>query len=148
MKECSICKEKKDYSEFNKRSTSKDGFQNLCRVCSNNKSRKNYSANKDVMKKQISKNKEKYKIELQKFIFDYLSNHPCVHCNETDPVVLEFDHLRDKETNVSTAIKNIWSIARIKTEISKCQILCANCHRRKTAKDQKWFTYVLSESSR
>jgi hypothetical protein len=28
---------------------------------------------------------------------------------------------------------------RILAEIAKCQVRCANCHRRKTARDFKWF---------
>jgi hypothetical protein len=29
--------------------------------------------------------------------------------------------------------------ARILEELQKCDVRCANCHRRKTARDFKWF---------
>ena len=71
-------------------------------------------------------------------IAQYLETHPCVDCGESDPVVLHFDHVRgEKIENVSNmARKNIWS--KVEKEIEKCEIRCANCHMRKTAKQFKW----------
>ncbi len=62
---------------------------------------------------------------------DYLLEHPCVDCGETDPQVLEFDHCGEKRSNISEMLsQTVWSaIAR---EISRCVVRCANCHRRKT----------------
>jgi len=68
------------------------------------------------------------------FVWEWKRTHPCVDCGEADPVVLDFDH-RDRKTKFKTL--NIMShrgasIETIKTEIAKCDIRCANCHRRKT----------------
>ena len=41
--------------------------------------------------------------------------------------VLEFDHLRDKEFDVSTHLT--CSFERIMNEIAKCEVVCSNCHR-------------------
>ncbi len=57
-------------------------------------------------------------------------------CGEDDIIVLDFDH-RDQKTkkfNLAEAISGGISMSRIKTEIEKCDIVCANCHRRRTAK--------------
>src|SRR5208282_6320972 len=54
----------------------------------------------------------------------------CERCGEDDPVVLHFHH-RDpsqKEIDLGRAVTNGWSIVRMKTEIVKCDVLCANCH--------------------
>jgi hypothetical protein len=69
----------------------------------------------------------------QAFIVDYLRTHPCVDCGERDIVVLEFDHLRDKTASVSRLLAAN-SIRRIQQEIAKCEVVCANCHRRRTAR--------------
>jgi 5-methylcytosine-specific restriction endonuclease McrA len=63
----------------------------------------------------------------------YLASHPCVVCGEPDIVVLEFDHLHDKTANISDLIHQNVPLKRLIEEIEKCQVLCANCHRKKTA---------------
>lgn len=69
----------------------------------------------------------------------YLCNHPCVDCGESDPVVLEFDHVRGvKDTNVANLISGAGRMQRLMDEIAKCDVRCANCHRRKTHRLNEW----------
>ena len=51
---------------------------------------------------------------------------------ESDPVVLEFDHLRDKRWNISHMATGNFPWITIESELVKCEVRCANCHRRKT----------------
>ena len=44
-KTCSCCKEIKPLSDYSKNKTTKDGFQNTCRSCANERSRKYYKQN-------------------------------------------------------------------------------------------------------
>ncbi len=71
----------------------------------------------------------------------YLSIHPCVDCGETDIRLLEFDHVRGHKTaNISRLLTQgrNWSI--IEAEIAKCEIRCANCHRKCTSeRDGDWW---------
>ncbi len=67
------------------------------------------------------------------FIRDYKKTHSCVDCDNSDHRVLEFDHLRNKKFNVSSMVR-CYSIEKIKEEIGKCDIVCANCHRIRTWK--------------
>jgi hypothetical protein len=56
----------------------------------------------------------------------------CRVCGEDEVVALDFHH-RDpaqKEANVQTAIARGWGRERILKEISKCDVLCASCHRK------------------
>jgi hypothetical protein len=67
----------------------------------------------------------------------YLADHPCVDCGEADPIVLDFDHLpgATKRFEVGRAVGSStrsWSL--ISSEIERCDVVCANCHRRRTAR--------------
>jgi hypothetical protein len=66
-------------------------------------------------------------------LWNFLTSSSCKDCNTTDPRVLEFDHLGDKSFNVSRAVSgSTRSWETILKEISKCDIVCANCHRIRT----------------
>ncbi len=76
----------------------------------------------------------------------YLSEHPCVDCGESDIVVLEFDHvIGEKKWNVSVLVHSPSPWATVEHEIAKCEVRCANCHRRRTAKQFNWRSYVDEE---
>lgn len=56
----------------------------------------------------------------------------CKECGEKHPACLEFHH-RDKEAksfNVGMAVARNWTLSRIEAEMAKCDVLCANCHRK------------------
>jgi hypothetical protein len=60
--------------------------------------------------------------------------------------VLEFDHLRDKEFGIGAGlVQKGWET--ILAEIEKCEVVCANCHRRRTAQRQGTLRTILTEIS-
>ena len=61
----------------------------------------------------------------------YLLDHPCVDCGEFDPLVLEFDHIRKKRKTISSLVRSCTGWEKILKEIARCEVRCANCHRRK-----------------
>lgn len=70
----------------------------------------------------------------------------CVDCGIDDPIVLDFDHVRGvKEFSISDAIRTNKSYERITAEIQKCEIRCANCHRKRHAHVNKWYDFSLIE---
>ena len=75
----------------------------------------------------------------------YLSENPCVDCSEADIVVLQFDHLYDKKFNVAQMVFS-HGLEKLQEEVTKCEVRCANCHTRKTARDFGW-TKLLFMSS-
>jgi cytochrome c553 len=52
--------------------------------------------------------------------------------------VLEFDHVGEKRTEVSTLVRRGVRLDRISAEIANCEAVCANCHRRRTARRGGW----------
>lgn len=51
-------------------------------------------------------------------------------CGESDPVVLDYHHTSgEKDMNIGNMISS-FPMGRILDEIAKCEVLCANCHRR------------------
>lgn len=84
--------------------------------------------------------------KIQVLLFNYLLQHPCVDCGESNPIVLEFDHIRGpKEFAITRAASIQASQKRILAEIEKCVVRCANCHRVQTARQQNWKRFQLTE---
>ena len=56
----------------------------------------------------------------------------CTKCNENHPACLDFHHRdsSEKEYTIAYLTGNTGSIKRIIQEIEKCDVLCANCHRK------------------
>ncbi len=75
--------------------------------------------------------------ENKQFILEYLQMHPCVDCGETDTIVLDFDHVRGKKSFCITTVMMSSSLKRIIQEIAKCDVRCANCHRKRHAKSRR-----------
>ena len=141
MKKCYTCKQTKDTTEFNKNKSRKDGLNTICKTCSRERSRRYYEENKEHHKKNIYKLKKQRIEKARDFVYGFLATNSCIDCGETDPIVLEFDHQRDKKKAISSMVGEGYATDTIQEEIEKCEVRCANCHRRKTAKDFGWYTF-------
>ena len=60
-------------------------------------------------------------------------------CGESDLRVLEFHHEGNKEAEVSRLMGRGASLDALKGEIEKCVVLCANCHRKITSDERRWY---------
>lgn len=149
-KRCTMCRRNRDLKFFNKNSVRADGLQSDCRDCSNQKSRAYYYSDVDKHKAAVLANKQRRIKENQERIREYLITHPCVDCGESDLVVLEFDHVKgEKIGGVCAMMQEACSWGKISAEIEKCEVRCANCHRRKTARKEgyhSWRTLSLKQS--
>jgi 5-methylcytosine-specific restriction endonuclease McrA len=102
-----------------------------------------YEANRQRYIDQAAKVKRTLRRERTLYLIEYFKSHPCVDCGEVDPVVLEFDHLRDKSFAIGPEIsRRAWK--SILEEMEKCEVVCANCHRRRTARRRGAFRSVLT----
>jgi len=142
-KVCTLCKKQKLVADFNKKSSAKDGRQNVCRICNSEVAKNHYSDNEQKRKEVIYAARDKRRKEARLFILEKLKS-GCVVCSEKDPIVLDFDHCcGDKKYNLSKMVRDGMSITKIKNELDKCQVLCSNCHRRKTAKQFDWYKLYI-----
>lgn len=95
-----------------------------------------YKKREDLYKAQ-----KRHRIRIRTQLFNYLIDKKCVDCGESDPIVLEFDHINplNKFKQISRLLSGHYSWDSVLKEIKKCDIRCANCHRRKTYKESNSF---------
>lgn len=101
-----------------------DARQWWCRRCFSGYHR----ANKD---RATSRHEERLSAG-RAYVLNYLRSTPCTDCGIDDPVVLEFDHVGVKREGVSGLVLRATPIARIRQELALCDVVCVNCHRRRT----------------
>jgi hypothetical protein len=105
--------------------------------------RERYAASQGAYKERsVARQKENRKV-LRQFVWDFLKEHPCIDCGETDPIVLEFDHLSDKKWSIADVASHNVSQKKLNEEIAKCEVRCANCHRKKTAIQLNWYKDII-----
>lgn len=121
MKKCSGCR----------RRVEKKG---LCPRCKKKYNKKWYLKNREAQLARVKKNNKRYRAEAQKFLVA-AKDVPCADCGHRfHHVAMDFDHLgkEPKFMNVSTMKGQSRTLASIKREVKKCQVVCSNCHRVRT----------------
>jgi hypothetical protein len=66
---------------------------------------------------------------------------PCTDCGQTYPwYVMDFDHREgvDEQFDIAVAVRRGVAVPRLLAEIEKCDLVCANCHRIRTARRAGW----------
>jgi hypothetical protein len=139
---CTKCKSSLNIDEFPIVNGKTKKRSSMCLTCKREYDReyhKKYAEKRNELKR---KTQLKNRLRNRKFIVDYLKENPCVDCGENDFIVLEFDHKYDKKFNLADAARRGYSLKTIKKEIEKCDVVCANCHRRRTAKQFNYYIRV------
>lgn len=141
-KRCSTCKSHLPLTAFSRKvRRGKVGLQPLCKTCNRAYQKRHYQENKPAYLAKAKIARRAMLERVRPVMLAYLKDHPCQDCGETDPIVLQFDH-RDpskKETEVSALLRSGNSWKRIMREIVKCDVVCANCHTRRTAHQRGWW---------
>lgn len=137
---CNICNEPKDINDFSNNKAKKDGKNYYCMECGRKNNKKYYLKNKEKYKARSSYWRRQRKVKRLEFVLSYLKERGCIDCGEKNPVVLEFDHVRGKKyRTICKMLSRSEPMDRLKKEIKKCDVRCANCHRIKTAKQLNWY---------
>ena len=129
---------------FPARKKAKDGRASWCKDCFKVYWNKRYFENHAQYRNSHNARRNKIREQNARDVFEYLQQNPCKNCGEKDPIVLEFDHREKtgKIENIANLIINA-SWQRIELEIEKCDVLCANCHRRKSAAQFNYKRHVF-----
>lgn len=92
-----------------------------------------YHLSEDV-KTNYNTRRRKYRDNITKLIREHKEAIGCTDCGEKYPYyVLDLDHIGDdKSFNLSAYRNHTHDIEKIKEEIAKCEVVCANCHRIRT----------------
>lgn len=135
MRFCKSCQQEKPLSEFIL--TARKVPHVKCNLCKSKYEKEYRDKNKMKCKLYRKKSANQRFDENMSYIAQYLKAHPCVDCGETNIVKLEFDHRYDKKYAIAD-MRNNYRLEVVKTEIDKCDVRCANCHRWKTAKERNY----------
>lgn len=91
--------------------------------------KEHYKNNKEYYKE---KNK-KFRKSVQDFILEYKKKNKCIDCGNGDFRILDFDHVEgEKKFNIGDVTRYGYGKDKVKKEIDKCELVCANCHRIRT----------------
>lgn len=137
---CNKCKVYKERVCFGRNQANKDCINHICKDCRNRQRLGYYQANLTHVRQINRKSRKHTKLQRQLKLFNILKKRRCKRCGESNPIMLEFDHINPKHKimNISVIISRAtWP--KIYAEIKKCRVLCANCHRLRTARQQKWY---------
>lgn len=87
-----------------------------------------YDSNKGKVKEKTAARARR----IAAWILEYKSSLSCEKCGESHVAAIDFHHRdpSEKVTEITDCPSRGWGIKRILTEISKCAVLCANCHRK------------------
>ncbi len=106
-----------------------------CRECQAAYQRRWYEVNREVQKERARRLGERHRASVADLLRD-LKSRPCMDCGRRfPPQVMDFDHVRGvKVLNVSKFASRKLSLERLLEEVAKCDLVCANCHRIRTAR--------------
>jgi hypothetical protein len=79
---------------------------NYCRPCRAAYKSAHYAAHRKRYVANATHRKKALIAERITYLVNFLAQRPCSDCGERDPLVLEFDHLGDKNFNISKGLRD------------------------------------------
>jgi Zn finger protein HypA/HybF involved in hydrogenase expression len=139
---CSKCKQELPLEAFN---NYRGGKQYWCRECF----RSYFRARGEVHRRQARRSNSSRRRVLRETVLAHLADHRCVDCGEGDARVLEFDHVEPRSAGyVAHLVQRGVRPEILEAEIERCEVVCANCHRRRTATRAGWRRLAFSGNER
>lgn len=128
---CNGCQESKSLDCFAKKGK---GLQARCKSCQNLYHKQHYVDNIEEYKDRAKKRNQQVTESIRLYIREQ-KDKPCQDCEKKYPYyVMDFDHHPEEEKlyNIANMARERLSLDLVKKEISKCDIVCSNCHRIRT----------------
>ena len=139
LRQCTTCEEVKvEEDQFSFRNKAAGTRVSVCKTCVRENSRTWYQNNKDRHKVAGRPTRTawgKKRREDNKVLVDSIKATPCKDCGQKFAAwIMQFDHIdaTKKRGNVATMVHNCATREAILEEISKCDVVCANCHANRT----------------
>ena len=140
MKKCTHCGKRKPTNMFYR--NTRGHCIPACKKCNAIQSSQYYYAHKSQVLEKIRKYASDNKTQLRELrarrrkrnhdLVARAKSKPCVDCGQSFiPFVMDLDHVRGKKL-FALSQHGIRPASAIKKEISKCDNVCANCHRIRT----------------
>ena len=148
MKECTSCQTEKPLSDFFVKDKKSGRLHTQCKDCYKEYRKTYYAQHYSKYKVEYLERAKNRRLKLREEFRDkmliYLSDKNCEMCGECDNRVLEFDHLDPalKLFSISQAVRLGYGWNQVLDEISKCRILCANCHKKHTSNQYGWYKAI------
>lgn len=122
MKRCGKCGRNRRLTSFHKRGKI---HQAWCKDCVRENDRARYQANPQHRRDLTAAYNQRNRVRLRE-----VKQGPCTDCGlRFHPAAMQFDHIgTDKTASVSDMVRLGYRWDRIKEEIDKCELVCANCH--------------------
>lgn len=130
---CSTCHHELPASAFATSILSKKS--KTCRECRSAYNRRWYELNRDDCLQRSRIDGQRKKSEADEVIRK-LKDRPCADCGGRFPTVaMDFDHVRGEKLTIIAKLRGrSFSLERLLAEVAKCEVVCANCHRVRTAR--------------
>lgn len=140
VKRCPGCGRDLPTSAYHRNRRQRDGLQAQCRECKNARQRAWYRKNQAAETLKKGAQRDARRQTARRRLYALLVRSACADCGESDPACLDFDHVRgEKRMSVATMVGYAYGWEAVRAEIAKCEVRCANCHRKKTAREQGWY---------
>lgn len=127
---CRTCKQDKPEDAFHFRNRLRGTRKKQCAECFNSWRKKWYLKNKEYYINNSIEHKRQQRLENKRKVKEILSIKGCLRCPEVHPACLDFHHIGRKREGISKMVQRGDSWKKIRREIDKCIVLCANCHRK------------------
>lgn len=131
LKTCTKCNVEKSTDEFYHQSLQEAKKMPWCKPCKDSYTKEYVSLNKERCAAANTRRRNERKAQLQSRIDGYKLALGCKTCGYAGcPSALEAHHPHDdKEYTISYLVKSGFAWDTVLTELAKCEIICANCHR-------------------